>query len=104
MANTPFTWKGAVEPASVSPSGNAPFLWKGAIEPTAIVTYSLTAVAIESASEVGTPVLTDQVVYSLTATAIESASEVGIPVITAADTYPRIRRLFVLTGKTDTEE
>ena len=102
MANTPFLWKGAVEPASVSPSGNAPFIWKGAVEPIGAVIYSLTAVAIESASEVGTPVLSDDT-YVLTATAIESASEVGVPVITAGD-YPRIRRLFVLTGRTDTEE
>lgn len=28
-------WKGAVEPASTSPSGNEVKLWKGAVEPAA---------------------------------------------------------------------
>ncbi len=33
MANTLALWRGAVEPASVAPSGNAPMAWRGAVEP-----------------------------------------------------------------------
>ena len=33
MANVFKRWKGAVEPASTSPSGNQFFRWKGAVEP-----------------------------------------------------------------------
>jgi len=33
MANTYKRWKGAVEPAETSPSGNAFERWKGAVEP-----------------------------------------------------------------------
>ena len=36
MANTPFLWKGAVEPAESSPSGNVPKMWKGAVEPLGV--------------------------------------------------------------------
>ena len=33
MANTNKRWKGAVEPAETSPSGNQIKAWKGAVEP-----------------------------------------------------------------------
>ena len=36
MANTLLLWKGAVQPASVAPSGNALKLWKGAVQPTKV--------------------------------------------------------------------
>ena len=35
MANEYKAWKGAIEPAEVSPSGNEYKAWKGAIEPQA---------------------------------------------------------------------
>ena len=35
MANVNKLWKGAVEPAEVSPSGNEYQAWKGAAEPAA---------------------------------------------------------------------
>ncbi|MCP4930332.1 MAG: hypothetical protein GY918_14885 [Gammaproteobacteria bacterium] len=37
MANTFLMWKGAVEPAETSPSGNEFKAWKGAVEPTGAV-------------------------------------------------------------------
>ena len=42
MANTVSLWKGAVEPAEVSPSGNEIQSYKGAVEPIAISTATLT--------------------------------------------------------------
>ncbi len=37
MANTYKAWKGAVEPAESSPSGNEYQAWKGAVEPVGAV-------------------------------------------------------------------
>lgn len=105
MANTLLTWRGGVEPAETSPSGNEIALWRGGVEPLAVTTpvYNLVATAIESASEVGAPVLDTNAapVYNLVATAIESLSEVGAPILNTS--YTRVVRLFRLTGKTGEE-
>ena len=37
MANTRKRWRGAVEPAETSPSGNEHKAWRGAVEPTGII-------------------------------------------------------------------
>ncbi len=44
MANTILLWKGAVEPASSSPSGNEVKLWKGAVQPAASSSSSLAGI------------------------------------------------------------
>ena len=39
-------WKGAVEPAELSPSGNEIKLWKGAVEPTGIILNKSATVSV----------------------------------------------------------
>ena len=41
MANTLLSWRGAVEPAEISPSGNEIKAWKGAVEPVGAASVRL---------------------------------------------------------------
>lgn len=72
MSLSTYPWRGAVEPAQVSPSGNEVQLWRGAME---------------------------RILYSLTGNNIEVTTEITVPGLTI--TYPSIRRLFKLTGTYD---
>ncbi|MCP4000338.1 MAG: hypothetical protein GY727_05460 [Gammaproteobacteria bacterium] len=81
MANTILTWKGAVEPAESSPSGNEIETWKGAVEPTGASSseHTLLANDVESASEVSVPAVGQE--HAILANDVESASEVSSPAV-----------------------